>query len=342
MHFYPHGFNLPQVVQNLNNYINALQFENNMKRLNPKAEPHACNNSVKLCGDNVDLEHAGNSNVNLEKKEDKVDSWKTPHKACKKETEKIEITRRNENRFEAFVDFDLEDDEWSLWDDVLVEQRSYGIEKDDGKHMPSVIYYEHEKKKKKMDKKVQFSSDACYADIDTTSADLIPNTDSDELTESKDSTNKISEEELSIDEMELLNEDHDSEMVDNSDVNDDGDELSEFSVETCNKAFRNLDLLWTHTDVFIQHAERSDEIINKIKSNLRKLKETETERFEDFEGLSKHVIQRVEYIVEKVKAFDQNMLALEYADDRNELFSKTSELMPQSIKIKNLMRVSRV
>ena len=158
--FYPHGFNLPQVVQNLNNCINAFHFNNDVTKLNPEAEPHAC--SLNLHSNNVDSEKVDGLNANLEKKDDAVDSWKTPCKVCKrKETEQNDRTSRNENRFEAFVDLDLEDDhEWSSWDDGTVEDRNVDIGTDGC--TPSVVHQGNNgklKKKCKKMKKVRFKND---------------------------------------------------------------------------------------------------------------------------------------------------------------------------------------
>ena len=72
------------------------------------------------------------------------------------------------------------------------------------------------------------------------------------------------------------------------------------------------------------------------------MKESGTERVADFEGFSKHVIKRVKHVVEQVGIFDQKMMALENVDYRKDLHATISDLMPVLIKIKNLMRVSRV
>ena len=49
--------------------------------------------------------------------------------------------------------------------------------------------------------------------------------------------------------------DDESEMVD--------DDQSDASEEICDKAFRDLDLLWKYNECFNEHAARSENIIEK-------------------------------------------------------------------------------
>ena len=128
VYFYPYGFNLPQVTQHLNNYINMITSEGLNSGLNPAAEPHVFNNNREI-------------NKTTMKPVSRSEEWKIARgtaRAHQKEIEKVKNVNmhdmlrdeaEDEEFFATMHEEDVTSDAETLKDDDDDEKEHYESEK---------------------------------------------------------------------------------------------------------------------------------------------------------------------------------------------------------------------